>query len=114
MAGRPVRRAAALRVWAAGHCGRPTKRFGIVIIWQLQAPYHGDRVMAILEGLVILTIVLVGSWVGYAYWEEWTHGDDSYDAADPHDTRGDVALHDAGGPASAQYRTLAGMAARAG
>lgn len=33
-------------------------------------------IMAVLEGLVILTIILVGAWVGYAYWDDYTHSDD--------------------------------------
>ncbi len=32
--------------------------------------------MAVLEGLVILTIILVGVWVGYAYWDGYTPSDD--------------------------------------
>lgn len=32
--------------------------------------------MAVLEGLVILIIVLVGVWVGYVYWDDYIHNDD--------------------------------------
>lgn len=29
--------------------------------------------MAVLEGLVIVTIILAGIWVGYHAWDEWMH-----------------------------------------
>lgn len=29
--------------------------------------------MAVLEGLVIITIILAGIWVGYHAWDEWMH-----------------------------------------
>lgn len=41
-------------------------------------------VMAVLEGLVILTIIIVGVWVGYAYWDEYTHNYDDSDAKAHH------------------------------
>ena len=43
-------------------------------------------IMAVLEGLVILTLILVGVWVGYAYYDEYSHSDKSKDYADAHDT----------------------------
>lgn len=29
--------------------------------------------MAVLEGVVIVTIILAGIWVGYHVWDEWMH-----------------------------------------
>ena len=40
--------------------------------------------MAVLEGLVIVTIILAGIWVGYHAWDEWMHSDPE-----------DVKAHDA-------------------
>ncbi|MXY37515.1 MAG: hypothetical protein F4Y82_06455 [Cenarchaeum sp. SB0665_bin_23] len=42
--------------------------------------------MVVLEALVIATIVLVGAWVGYAYWDDYTHNYDDYDAKAHHNT----------------------------
>lgn len=41
--------------------------------------------MAILEGLVILTIVLAAGYVGYHTWQEWLMEEAAEDAAEAHE-----------------------------
>ena len=43
--------------------------------------------MAILEALVIATLILAGSWVGYHTWEHSLTEDSTYDEADAHHTQ---------------------------
>ena len=40
--------------------------------------------MAVLEALVIATLILAGAWVGYNYWEH-SLTEDAYDDAKAHD-----------------------------
>ena len=42
--------------------------------------------MAVLEALVIATLILTGAWVGYNYWEH-SLTEDAYDDAKAHDIR---------------------------